>query len=136
MSKQIDFSEPLSEEDEAYVNDRPWLRKDAELSGFDLSNAEDFVVESDDDESGQEPDGFEDDENSDSEDGEGDGGTADDESEDEDEGDEDGEEEAAPYTEWDYADLKEEAGNRKLSKAGSKEQLIQRLEEDDASTPE
>lgn len=123
MSKKIDFSKPLSEDDEAYVADRPWLRKDAELSGFDLTNEEDFVVETGADDSDQEPEGFED--GDDSED-----------SDSEDEGDEDGEEEAAPYTEWDYAELKEEAGSRGISKAGSKEQLIQRLEENDASAPE
>jgi hypothetical protein len=123
MSKKIDFSQPLSEEDEAYVADRPWLRKDAELSGFDVRGESDFVV--DDEDGDQDPDGFTDED--------GDQGDAEDESDEESEEEgEDGEEDAAPYAEWDYADLKEEAGNRGLSKAGSKEQLIERLEANDA----
>ena len=50
MSKKIDFSAPLSEEDEAYVAERPWLRIDAELSGFDLSDETDLSVDSDESE--------------------------------------------------------------------------------------
>lgn len=128
MSKKIDFSKPLSEEDEAYVAERPWLRVDAELSGFDLSDETDFSVDEDEDD--ENPDGFE------SEDGEGgDADSDEDESDEEDEGEGD-EDEVAPYAEWEYAALKEEAGNRGLSKSGSKEQLIERLEQDDASAQE
>ena len=120
MSRKIDFSQPLSEEDEAYLADRPWLRIDAEMSGFDLSEETDFAVD-DGDDPDEDPEGFED---------------GDDQSDDEDdeESDEDGgSDEVAPYSEWDYADLKTEAGERGLSKSGSKEQLIERLEAHDAS---
>jgi hypothetical protein len=33
MSRDIDFSEPLNEEDTEYVKQRSWLRRDAELAG-------------------------------------------------------------------------------------------------------
>lgn len=128
MSKQIDFSQPLSEEDAAYVADRPWLRKDAELSGFDVHDESDFVV--DDEDGNDDPDGFDDGEDGDQ--GDADDETGDDESGEEGEEDDSDEEETAPYADWDYADLKEEAGNRGLSKSGSKEQLIERLESNDA----
>lgn len=130
MSKKIDFSKPLSEEDEAYVAERPWLRIDAELSGFDLSDETDFSVDADEDEGGENPDGFE------SEDGEGgDAGYDEDGSDEEDEGEGD-EDEVAPYAEWDYQELKAEAKRRELSASGSKEQLVERLEQDDASAQE
>ncbi len=128
MSKKIDFSKPLSEEDEAYVAERPWLRVDAELSGFDLSDETDFSVDGDEGEGDEKPDGFED----------GEGGDADsdeDESDEENEGEGD-EDEVAPYAEWDYQELKTEAKRRDLSASGSKEQLIERLEQDDASAQE
>lgn len=130
MSKKIDFSKPLSEEDEAYVAERPWLRVDAELSGFDLSDETDFSVDGGVDEGDEKPDGFE------PKDGE--GGDADpdeDESDEENEGEGD-EDEVAPYAEWDYQELKTEAKRRELSASGSKEQLIERLEQDDASAQE
>lgn len=133
MSKKIDFSKPLSEEDEAYVAERPWLRTDAELSGFDLSDETDFSVDSEN-EDGEDPDGFDNGEDGD------DSATGDDDisdDEDDESGEDDGDEdEVAPYAEWEYAALKEEAGNRGLQKSGSKEQLIERLEQDDASAPE
>ena len=59
MSKKIDFSAPLSDEDEAYLAERPWLRTDAELSGFDLSDETDFSVDEDEDD--ENPDGFDED---------------------------------------------------------------------------
>lgn len=135
MSKKIDFSKPLSEEDAQYVADRPWLRKDAELSGFDLSDETDFSVADDEDETGdQTPDGFESEDGDESAEGDDTESEEDDEAtDDEGEGEE---EEVAPYAEWEYPALKEEAGNRNLSKAGSKEQLIERLEQDDASNQE
>lgn len=130
MSKKIDFSKPLSEEDEAYVAERPWLRVDAELSGFDLSDETDFSVDGNEEEGGENPDGFE------SEDGEGgDADSEEDESDEENEGEGD-EDEVAPYAEWDYQELKTEAKRRELSASGSKEQLIERLEQDDASAQE
>lgn len=138
MSKQIDFSKPLSEDDQAYVAERPWLLQDARLNGQDIITDDEFTV--DDDGTGSDENT---DEDSDSnEDGDestegGDESNSDDAEEDESEdGEDDDSEEAAPYAEWDYADLKEEAGNRNLSKSGSKEQLVKRLEEDDASAPE
>lgn len=133
MSKKIDFSKPLSEDDEAYVAERPWLRTDAELSGFDLSDETDFSVD-EDDEDGEDPEGFESEDGDESATGD-DAEAEDDESDEEDEGEGD-EDEVAPYAEWEYAALKEEAGTRGLSKSGSKEQLIERLEQDDASAQE
>ena len=124
MSKKIDFSAPLSDEDEAYLAERPWLRTDAELSGFDLSDETDFSVDGGEDEGDENPDGFEP-EDADSDES--------DEENEEGEGDED---EVAPYAEWDYQELKTEAKRRDLSASGSKEQLIERLEQDDASAQE
>ncbi|QLF84501.1 hypothetical protein SEA_RIE18_19 [Microbacterium phage Rie18] len=126
MSRTIDFSKPLSEEDEAYVADRPWLRTDAELSGFDLSEETDFSVDGEEEDEGT-PDGFEDE---------------DDESEDEneDEGEEENEdeeqEEDLPYSEWEFSDLQAELKKRDLSAKGSKEQLAARLEQHDADNAE
>ena len=124
MSKKIDFSKPLSEEDEAYVAERPWLRVDAELSGFDLSDETDFSVEGGVDEGSENPDGFEP-EDADSDES--------DEENEEGEGDED---EVAPYAEWEFPALQAEAKSRNLNAKGSKEQLIERLEQDDASAQE
>jgi hypothetical protein len=42
-------------------------------------------------------------------------------------------EEDAPYIEWSFEDLKSEAGRRKLSKAGGREDVIARLEANDAA---
>lgn len=36
MSRNIDFSNPLSEEDAEYVRQRDWMVRDAELSGFEV----------------------------------------------------------------------------------------------------
>ena len=131
MSKKIDFSKPLSEEDEAYVAERPWLRVDAELSGFDLSEETDFSVD-DGDDPDEDPDGF------DGGDGDGEGEDSDgDSDEDEsDEGEEGDEDEVAPYAEWEFPALQAEAKSRNLNAKGSKEQLIERLEQDDASAQE
>lgn len=126
MSKHIDFSKPLSEDDKAYVAERPWLLQDARLRGEDIIDDDEFTVADDEDES-TEPETGDDESDETPEESE-------DEADNEDgEGDED---EVAPYAEWDYAALKDEAKNRDLSAAGSKEQLIKRLEEDDASAPE
>lgn len=135
MSRNIDFSKPLSEDDVEYVNQRPWLLEDARLRGEDIITDDDFRVDDDettDDQSGATEDST-DQEQSETED------AADDESDDAEDDAEDGDEaddedEVLPYDQWDYADLKEEAGNRGLSKAGSKEQLIQRLTENDAES--
>ena len=121
MSKKIDFSKPLSEEDEAYVAERPWLRVDAELSGFDLSDETDFSVDGGVDEGSENPDGFEPED------------AASDESDEENEEGEGDEDEVAPYSEWDYQELKAEAKRRYLSAAGSKEQLVDRLTENDGT---
>jgi hypothetical protein len=125
MTREIDVSEPLVEADEAYVRDRPWLIQDAELRGETVrfESEEEFTLDSDDetndetdDQTGDNTEGSEDDA---------------DEAEDEADG-----EEVPPYSEWDFADLKTEAGNRGLKQNGSKESLIARLEEHDASQPE
>ena len=139
MSKKIDFSAPLSEEDEAYVAERPWLRIDAELSGFDLSDETDLSVDSDESEESENPDDSDEEDSDESDEDENpegfDDGSEEDESDEEDEreGDED---EVAPYAEWGYQELKAEAKRRKLSASGSKEQLVERLEQDDASAQE
>lgn len=160
MARKIDFSKPLSPEELAYVNDRPWLIKDAELRGEGIISDDDFIVEDfEDDETEEEreerelqerndeqgrideaarlADGedTESEEEGDSEDaGEGDSEEESDSEEEESEGDE---EEVAPYDEWDYQELKDEAKRRDLSAGGSKEQLIKRLQsDDDNSSPE
>lgn len=153
MARKIDFSKPLSPEEQAYVADRPWLLEDARLRGEDIITDDEFTLDDDgDDETGSGNDeGGQESANSDSEDtgddqsendseddedgdASGDDDTAEDDSEEEDgEGDED---EVAPYDEWDYQELKDEAKRRELSAGGSKEQLIKRLQEDDDSSPE
>lgn len=121
MSREIDFSKPLSEEDLAYVADRPWLKQDAELSGLSVEGG--AAPEADEDEVAPEEESVEDEADEDDED----------ESEDEAEADED---EVATYEEWSFAELKEEAEKRNLSKAGSKEQLVERLEASDEEVEE
>lgn len=54
MSRDIDFSKPLSEDDTAYVRQRDWLIRDAELSGFDVRLFGD-VPEGADEETGSDP---------------------------------------------------------------------------------
>ncbi|QNN98584.1 hypothetical protein SEA_AESIR_18 [Microbacterium phage Aesir] len=127
MSRKIDFSKPLSEEDEAYVADRPWLRTDAELSGFDLSEETDFSVDGEDEDESGTPEGFE---NEDEE--------SEDENDEDEESEEDDEEqeEDLPYSEWEFADLQAELKKRDLSAKGSKEQLAARLEQHDADNAE
>lgn len=116
MARKIDFTKPLDEFEKAYVADRPWLLVDARLRGEDIIDPDDeFTVDDDSDEDS-------------SDDSAGDESNEDGEADDEDE--------VAPYTEWDYQALKDEAEGRGLAKNGSKEQLIQRLEENDASAPE
>lgn len=119
MGRKIDFSKPLTADEAAYVADRPWLRTDAELQGFEVTLEDDeFILED-----GAQPD----DTSSD--------GSGEDTGEGEDVGegsdDEDGEDEAEPYDVWAYADLKAEAKSRGISASGSKEQLVERLNEND-----
>lgn len=45
MARQIDFDQPLSEEDAAYVAQRPWLKRDAELQGATVRLASDEPIE-------------------------------------------------------------------------------------------
>ena len=122
MARKIDFSKPLSEDEKAYVLDRPWLLEDAKLRGEDIIDEDDFTVAIDDatpDPEFEQPGQV--------------GVTIGVEDEAEAETDED--DEVAPYSEWEYADLQNEAKERDLSAKGSKEQLIQRLEEHDAAQP-
>jgi hypothetical protein len=145
MTREIDFSEPLDEADEAYVRDRPWLIQDAELRGETVrfESEEEFTLDSDDetndetdDQTGDNTEGSEDDEDGD-ESATGDDTEASDAEDDADEAEDEADgEEVPPYSEWDFADLKTEAGNRGLKQNGSKESLIARLEEHDASQPE
>jgi hypothetical protein len=49
MSRAIDFSEPLSEADAQYVQDRPWMLADAEMRGIEVQYAgDDFIDGSED----------------------------------------------------------------------------------------
>ena len=41
MTRNIDFTKPLSDDELDYVNDRPWLLQDLELSGLDLITQDD-----------------------------------------------------------------------------------------------
>lgn len=147
MARKIDFSKPLSAEDQAYVTDRPWLLQDARLRGEDIQFADDdFTVDDDNTDPETTPagapgvqvvdradDASEDDE-SDEDDTDDEDSTEGDEDESED--GEDDEDEVAPYDEWDYQELKDEAKRRELSAGGSKEQLVKRLQDDDASAQE
>jgi hypothetical protein len=36
MSRNIDLTKPISEDDRQYLEDRPWLLKDAELQGIEI----------------------------------------------------------------------------------------------------
>jgi len=116
MSKQIDFSKPLSAEDAAYVADRPWLAEDARLRGLDIVVSDDFEVEDDEEDN---TDGSEGSDESDELD------------DDEPEDDEDEEELDDDYSEWNVDQLKAELKERGLTVSGSKEQLIERLEASD-----
>lgn len=133
MSKKIDFSKPLSADDAAYVADRPWLARDAELAGFEVQYDDDFTVETSDNEndapSGINPEDTDLQRRAEQAASE---ASEDDESDDE----ESDEEEGDGLDELEFADLKEEAGDRGLSKAGSKEQLIARIREYDAENAE
>lgn len=132
MARDIDLSKPLSEDDAAYVADRPWILEDARLRGIEITYEGD--APEDEDAEAQARQAEEDletqrlaaaqeqiDNSDESEESEEDDTEEDDEEDDE----------VPGYDEWDYADLKAEAGNRGLSKSGSKEQLIERLTEND-----
>jgi len=45
MAREINFDEPLSEDDLLYVQQRPWLLVDAELLGKDVSNVREEVAQ-------------------------------------------------------------------------------------------
>lgn len=143
MTRTIDFSKPLTEDEQRYVSERPWLLKDAHLRGEDIILDEEFVTDLSEREidgqtrgGSEAPDEPNDESDSDSESDETDSDSDSDEDEDEGE-DADGEsEEDVPYSEWDYADLKQEAKALGLSPSGSKEQIINRLEEYNSSTQE
>lgn len=109
MSREIDFSKPLSEEEAAYVADRPWISQDADLQGVEI--VEDETEEIAETEPEAEIEEIEAEEIV-----------------------EDETEEVAPYEEWDFAELKAEAESRGLAKSGSKENIIDRLKEDDESS--
>lgn len=50
MSRSIDFSKPLSLEDHEYATQRPWLIRDAELAGYEITVEGDFESDKDEDE--------------------------------------------------------------------------------------
>ena len=131
MSRQIDFSKPISEEDAAYVADRPWLVAEAEQAGFEVKFDEDFTQDAppEEREALQDPDTEYANPNQ--------VVSVPGEEEDEEDSEEEADDEEVPgYADWEYQALKDEAGNRDLSKSGSKEQLIARLEENDAASAE
>ena len=45
MSRNIDFSKPLSEEDAIHIQHRPWLKRDAEMAGIEIRYASDEAEE-------------------------------------------------------------------------------------------
>jgi hypothetical protein len=117
MSKHIDFSKPLSEEDSEYVRQREWMIQDATLSGFTVQLAGEEPVEP---EPGQTSVG--------------DDGAA---------GDGDGEPELT-YDDLTVKQLQEEIALRnedrdedsQLSDKGKKDELIETLVADDEANPE
>lgn len=117
MGRKIDFNTPLSEDDARFVTDRPWLLREAELLGVEVQfEADAFLTdEESEDETGDK--------------------SAPDEDEDADEDEESSEDEGS-YSDWEYSQLKTEAVERGLDKAGSKAKLIARLIENDKSTAE
>jgi hypothetical protein len=50
MSRTLDFSKPLTPEDHQYALERPWLIRDAELSGFEVQVEGDFDADEIDEE--------------------------------------------------------------------------------------
>jgi len=50
MSREIDFSKPLDEDEAQYVAERPWLRREAEFQGIEVRYESDTFEESDEDE--------------------------------------------------------------------------------------
>lgn len=48
MSKQIDFTKPLSKADQQYVDDRPWLLVDAVLQGIEAEDDGDDAQDGED----------------------------------------------------------------------------------------
>lgn len=117
MSKQIDLTKPLSEEDAAYVADRPWILEDAKLRGVEVSIETNFTTDNDEAED-------EDDEET----------GADDAVTDESEDDAEDDELEDDYEEWNVEQLKAELKSRGLTVSGSKEQLIERLQASDDET--
>jgi hypothetical protein len=55
MSKIINFSEPLTADDEIYLSTRPWLKAQAERQGFELQYASDDFLDPETPESPEEP---------------------------------------------------------------------------------
>ncbi|UVF61349.1 hypothetical protein SEA_SPARCETUS_20 [Microbacterium phage Sparcetus] len=154
MARKIDFSQPLSADEQQYVLDRPWLIQDAILRGEEILTDDSFSVEEEDQGEEGSSNQSQDTNGEGASDATGDEGSADDSSEEdeddaeeseddgseeeseednsEDDSEEDEAEEVAPYDEWDYQELKDEAKRRDLSAGGSKEQLIKRLQDNDA----
>lgn len=114
MTREIDFSKPLNADDAQYVQERPWLAQDATLRGETVEyEDDDFVVDDSDNISNQNQGGN----------GLVTSGSLNPSAQVED-------------TSGDYADknveeLKDLLRERDLPVSGSKEQLIERLVEDD-----
>jgi hypothetical protein len=113
MSRTLDFSKPLTPEDHQYALERPWLIRDAELSGFEVQVEGDFDADEE-----PEADPYEDRSNRPTE-----------------------EDETPPYSEWKVDDLKAEIASRNedredesqivVEAPGNRPQLIAALEADD-----
>lgn len=103
MARKIDLDKPLSKKDRAWLED--WGKHD-QIAAHDAQ----FDPQPEPKDDLDEPDGedvpFED-------------------------GDPDGPGTDRPYVEWTNDELRDELGDRELSKSGSKAELIARLEEDD-----
>lgn len=50
MTRDIDFTQPLSEDDAQYVSERPWLAQDAQLQGIEVRYESDEAAPAEDDE--------------------------------------------------------------------------------------
>lgn len=160
MARKIDFSKPLTEDEQAYVADRPWLVQDAILNGEEILSEDDWSLDGDqetEEERVEREAEVERERQAEAEreraaqeqrlneaaaalaaDKLANPGSSEEEESEEEESEESEEEteEVAPYDEWEYADLKTEAGNRGLKQSGSKEALVARLNEDDAENAE
>lgn len=124
MSRQIDLSQPLSDEDREYLfahGDHDLVRQADAIAAANVES-EPF-----DEGEGERPEDEVEDESTDGE------TKDDDESDEVDDEEDETEEDSGPYAGWTKADLKAEAGKRELPKSGNVSELKARLVADDES---